>query len=77
MRHAIIDIMQWVEKGMIKFKISQYYHLVLDVEKQANFFSGFLCIFLLLFTYSCVPFLPIPPPHAAKPPSLPYLHPPP
>ena len=31
--------------------------------------------FLLLFNYSCMPFLPIPPPHPAEPTSLPHLHP--
>ena len=35
--------------------------------------------FLLLFNYSCMPFLPIPPPHPtpAEPTSLPHLNPPP
>ena len=33
--------------------------------------------FVLLFNYSCVPFLPIPPPHPSWTSSLPHLHPPP
>ena len=43
-------------------------------------FSNFIFFnfnFLLLFNYSCVPFLPIPHPTPAENPSLPHLHPPP
>ena len=39
-------------------------------------FSFFLIYFLLLFNYSCTPFLPFPPPTAAEPNSLPHPHPP-
>ena len=41
-------------------------------------FYFYLFIFLkklLLFSYSCVSFLPIPPPHPSQNPSLPHLHP--
>ena len=39
--------------------------------------SFFYFNFVLLFNYSCVPFLPIPPPHPRWTSSLPHLHPPP
>lgn len=40
MKHAIIDTMQMIEKGMIKLETSQYNYLMLDVEKQADFFRN-------------------------------------
>ena len=42
-----------------------------------TWFSFYNFNFLLLFNYSCVPFLPIPPPHHIQTPLPPQLHPPP
>ena len=46
--------------------------IILFIEWRCEFLK-----FLLLFNYSCVPFLPIPPPHPSWTPLPPHLHPPP
>ena len=50
-----------------------------SLEKWQNGLSFiiFLNLFLLLFNYSCMPFLPFPPPIPAEPTSLPHPHHPP
>ena len=47
------------------------------VNKIILIFFSLFKKFLLLFNYSFMPFLPIPPPHPSRTPSLPKLHPPP
>ena len=45
--------------------------------RSSDFFLFFKFIYLFLFSYSCLHFLPFPPPQTASPTSLPYLYPPP
>ena len=46
-------------------------------ERQSHIDVSFFFKFFIAFSYSCVPFLPFPPPHPSQTPSFPHIHSPP
>ena len=75
---------RWLQQHLVVFNFIQnnFVRLYCDSSHiSVHFIFLFFCFFfkiiLLLFNYSCLHFLPTPPPIASKPTSLPCFHPPP